>query len=118
MPVWNFRRIPSLGVLILPEVEVTEDERKQEIRSTCWQGVLVSEGRPRGPRRAGRSLPCGLCLGGKEKKSDVNRAAGSCSLISSGVRELFTVSPSASLETLDQSNRKNDQLIRLPCQDF
>lgn len=66
--LWNFRRIPSLGVLILTEVEVTEDERKREICSTCWQGVLVSEGHLRSPGLAGRSFPCGLCSEGKEKK--------------------------------------------------
>lgn len=66
--LWNFKRIPSFGALILTEVEVTEDERNRETRSTCWQGVLVSEGHLRSPRRAGRSLPCGLCSEGKEEK--------------------------------------------------
>lgn len=86
--LWNFKRIPSFGVLILTEVEVTEDERNWE-SSTCWQGVLVSEGHLRSPRRAGRSLPCGLCSEGTEKKSDVSRAAAAtscyfCHFIGSG----------------------------------
>lgn len=118
VPLWNFRRIPSLRVLILTEVEVTEDERKQEIRSTCWQGVLVSEGHLRSPRRAGRSLPCGLCSEGKEKKGDVSRTAAAtscyfCHFIGSGgVIYHHLLPPLGKLHLLNQRNY-NYQPIKL-----
>lgn len=77
----------------------------------------MSEGRLRSPRHAGRSLPCGFCLGQKEKKSDVSRAAApSCYFChfteSRGAVCHHLLPPLGKLSQVNQRNY-NSQLIKL-----